>query len=319
MLSLCTTTFFAQNLVPNYSFEQQISCPNGSGGISLGLATFWGGFDSADYFSFCSTDSQYSAPHNIAGYQQALNDSSYAGIGLYVATNTTFSSEFIQVQLIDSLDKSHYYCVSFYISLADSSNYAVRNLGAYFSEDAITLSDIENNAYVPQIENPVDSMLNDKVNWKKTSGYYYASGGEQFLTIGNFYNNANTVSQHLGGATSPFYDAAYYYIDDVSVVQCDSLFTSVNNNTALSKAIKPIRLYPNPNDGNMILDYALLPFEKGEIIFYDIAGKAIRSCNFNNSTSEIAVDVSMLNAGVYLYDVFINNTTVKTDKIIIAK
>lgn len=319
LLSLCSGNLFTQNFVPNYSFEEHSSCITGVSAIDAGFVDFWGGFESADYFNICSIDSSTSIPQNIVGYQLANTGVAYAGIRLYANLLNPISNEFIQVQLTDSLDKSHYYCISFYVSLGDSSNYAVQNFGAYFSEETITLSDIENNSYIPQVTNPADSMLNNKINWKKISGYYFANGGEQFLTIGNFYNNAYTINQHLGGAPSPFYDLAYYYIDDVSVVQCDSLFTSVNNNIALSKAIKPIRLYPNPNDGNMILDYVLLPCEKGEIIFYDLAGKQIVSYLLDSTDTQLKLNNIELQAGVYFYLIKINDKAIKREKITILK
>src|SRR6516225_10171851 len=49
-------------------------------------------------------------------------------------------------------------------------------------------------------------------------GGYVASGGENYLTLGNFSDDANTIPVSAGG-TGPW---AYYYVDDVSVAPLDS-------------------------------------------------------------------------------------------------
>ena len=300
---LLTNNIASQNLVPNSGFEMHSSCPNGWGEIGLLQATNWNGFDSPDYFSSCATNSQFSVPQNIFGYQQAYSDSSYVGILCLVPTTNPVSSEFIQVQLTDSLVKSHYYCVSFYVSLADSSNYAIANVGAYFSDTAVSLLALGDSIITPQIQNPNDSILNDKINWRLVSGYYYAAGGENFLTIGNFHTNANTLIQHIGGATSPFYDAAYYYIDDVSVIQCDSLFSSVNEISSSSE-VKNIRLYPNPSTGKLTIKTENLKIEKLEV--YNFTGQRVFQIANPNHQATNEIDFSFLPKGVYLIRVYDN-------------
>ena len=78
-------------------------------------------------------------------------------------------------------------------------------------------------------------------------------------------------------------------------------------------------VYPNPNDGNMILEYQLSENESGILVISDITGKQIRAYNLTNKTSKMAIDASILNPGLYLYEVYINNTKIKTDKVIISK
>ena len=74
--------------------------------------------------------------------------------------------------------------------------------------------------FVPQVMHPVGTFITDKTNWTQISGSYTATGGEDHLVIGNFYDNVATTPQtSLGG----FYPGSYYYIDDVSV--CASCVT----------------------------------------------------------------------------------------------
>ena len=79
------------------------------------------------------------------------------------------------------------------------------------------------------------------------------------------------------------------------------------------------KLYPNPNNGNFTFEYHIGENQTGVISIYDIAGKLIRSYNFNSTTSTATINASELQAGVYMYDVLISNTKVKTDKLIIIK
>ena len=56
----------------------------------------------------------------------------------------------------------------------------------------------------------------DSTNWVQISGIFVAAGGEDHVTIGNFFDSAGTQRTLVGTPTGGI-DAAYYYIDDVSV------------------------------------------------------------------------------------------------------
>lgn len=67
------------------------------------------------------------------------------------------------------------------------------------------------------------SILSDKIGWMKVEWLYIASGGEKYITIGNF-NTASTSDTLNVGASNPGF--SYYYIDDVYVGSCDTAKTS---------------------------------------------------------------------------------------------
>jgi hypothetical protein len=78
------------NLVPNYSFEQQDTCPFGTNQIYFAVPWFQpniiGGNtvagSSTDYYNVCaSTSSMVSVPSNITGFQFAKTGVAYAGGG----------------------------------------------------------------------------------------------------------------------------------------------------------------------------------------------------------------------------------------------
>lgn len=53
----------------------------------------------------------------------------------------------------------------------------------------------------------------------KNKSHFYCTGGEQYLTLGNFKNEANTQTKN----TNPTgYDGSAYYVDDVAVYSLDS-------------------------------------------------------------------------------------------------
>lgn len=59
-------------------------------------------------------------------------------------------------------------------------------------------------------------MITDTTGWTKIQGAFTANGTEQFITIGNFYSNANTHTVTFNASASKPY--AYYYVEDVSII-----------------------------------------------------------------------------------------------------
>ena len=79
------------------------------------------------------------------------------------------------------------------------------------------------------------------------------------------------------------------------------------------------KLYPNPNNGNMTLEYKLEEKETGVFGIYSIQGKAIKKYTLNISNTSITIDQSQLAAGAYFWGVKVNEKLVKMDKLIIIK
>jgi gliding motility-associated-like protein len=217
--------------VPNESFELYSLCPDNPGQIYRAIPWFqtWiiGNnvtISSSDYFNACSPTPMFTVPHNdYAGTQYAHTGNAYAGIALYGSSSGDDTREYIEVKLISPLQQGKKYCVEFYVSLADTSQFACDNISAYFTNDTLknspSMTLINAN---PQVTN-TNGVITDKEGWTLITGEFIASGGESFLTIGNFKSNANTNAISMSGA-SPF---AYYYIDDVSVILCDTIPTSL--------------------------------------------------------------------------------------------
>jgi len=203
----------AQNLVPNYSFETFTTCPTQYEGLCFLYAPPWScaSLGSADLFNSCGNPSMAGVPDNAIGSQLANTGEGYAGFICFWPSISNYR-EYPMVQLTAPLIAGEWYYVSFFISVADSGC-GVENVGAHFSTSSIYQSQFTTLNVTPQIENTT-GMITDNIGWVFIGGCFQAAGGEQFMTIGNFYNDNETP---LDPDCSGTYN--YFYVDDVSVVQ----------------------------------------------------------------------------------------------------
>ncbi|HEX8516180.1 MAG TPA: T9SS type A sorting domain-containing protein [Bacteroidia bacterium] len=304
----------AQNLVPNSSFENFTECPDTSTlQFFTNLDSTWFQYNSADYFNECNGYNYLDIPVNRFGYQYAHSGNAYTGLISYMSGG--FEREYIEVKLVSPLVLNETYYVQLHVSLADTVRYAIENIGVLFTDTLF-------NPYpsvgvwltgIPQVENSSGNMLNDKINWMTLSGSFVANGGEQYMTIGNFKNDANTIKQFFGG-TVPYTLGAYYFIDDVYVGTTPPL--SIDEN---KKEKDFVKLYPNPNNGNMTLECNLGDNESGELLIYSLTGKVLKSYPFAEGMKTLQVDASELNSGMYLYEFRTDKKVSKKGKLSIIK
>jgi hypothetical protein len=217
-----TTGLSAQNLVINGGIDGYVTCP-GFGQFSNSYIISWDkpSIASSDYYNYNCPGIQpaVQAPHSGEGY---------AGIICY--NFGTEYREYITGTFLSPLVAGTTYNVEFWVNLHNGYIQAIEEVGAYISTTAPgPFGNVLHINVVPQIEN-ASGALNDTANWKRVFGQYLASGGEQFITIGNFHDDAGTTITQPG--TSGSY-GAYYFIDDVSVI-ADST-TSLQNNAEMQQ------------------------------------------------------------------------------------
>lgn len=314
----------AQNLVPNYSFENRINCINQDDEF-VGFVTNWTGQAASGglslFTSACSdTSVKYSSagvPLNIDGFQYAHTGNSYIGIQTYVLAGKAYYNyrNYAEAQLIDTLKMGQRYYTTFFVSLGDSVDYACSDIGAYFSDSALSFNGSTVKSYlIPQVANdPIKNPLTDTLNWMKVSGSFVAQGGEKYIVIGNFKTDSASVTQYMGNR-SPDESTDYYYIDDVIVSPdssyADSLFASVNN---LTNAQLNVNLYPNPNNGSFIVSLNG-HFTSPQIEVFNVLGEMICKKGLaNNSTDITLIETS----GIYIYRVLDDDMPVYSGKIIL--
>jgi OOP family OmpA-OmpF porin len=161
---------------------------------------YWATYGSPDYFSeqpdiLCMN---LLVPQSGVGYQYARTGIAYVGLATFASapfkSNYINRREYVGGELSDTLKQGHEYCVSFYVSVAEELKYVVDGIGLYLSVDSAVDYTINTNlSFVPQIENPAGNIIYDTLNWVQISGTYIANGGEKYLTIGNFKDDANTM------------------------------------------------------------------------------------------------------------------------------
>ncbi len=314
ILTLVSENNYAQNLVPNYSFEIKDSCPFFSSG-QLNLATPWltPTDGSPDYFNACSGPFWNGVPTNDFGNQSAKDGISYAGLVVYfhAPSDTTHynAREYIQAKLTDTLHAGKCYHLTFFVSIAEKYDfYKITNFGAYFSNTAISnascCAPILN--YTPQI-NYVDlAGIGDTIGWYKVEGTFLADGGEQYITLGNFNNDINTTAIVID-PSAPNPNFAYYYIDSISLIQviCP-IEIGINENLTPT-----FHLFPNPVNEN--LNIQLDNFELTTITIYNALGANVLTKTLKRKSTDI--DISFLDNGVYIVSV-INGKGATRQKII---
>ncbi len=217
---LCTGAS-SQNYVPNPSFETYSSCPTD---VSLYLSnqmnkcTGWDratGGGTSDYFNACNTTANtVDVPSSYFGTQSARTGDAYAGLILYQAPAPAYR-EYIMIQLTSPLPAGLNCDISFYVNLADNAQSAIDGIGAYISTGSVYVSGTYSSEliYSPQAVSPTGTYITDETSWTLVSGSFVTSGGENYLTIGNFRTAANTGIAAVSGTQN----WAYYFIDDVSV------------------------------------------------------------------------------------------------------
>ena len=130
----------SQNLVKNPSFEEYYECPNALGTFD-GQVKFWSTptTGSTDYFNTCSK--VMSAPENFNGVQHPKSGKAYAGFYFYAPSDYR---EYIQAELTKALKVGEKYDLEFYVSLAEGSDFAVKDFGVVFSEKPLDVNTKKN-------------------------------------------------------------------------------------------------------------------------------------------------------------------------------
>ncbi len=128
--------------------------------------------------------------------------------------------ESIYIELDTILTKDSAYCFSFWIKNSFQSGYSYNTnmINCRFTSTILDNNIISNSQ--PVFNSNIVTNIND---WVQFESYHIANGTERFFTIG-FFGNYNYSHE-----SNPPEDALYYFIDDVSVIQCnkDSLLQVV--------------------------------------------------------------------------------------------
>ncbi len=285
----------AQNLIVNGSFEDTLTCQQW---INMGMTPhlisyqWYQAIASPDYFNpsvalnFCGASAL--CPNTPFGYQSAKTGVGFAGFSI---GNNGISGykEVIGAPMSLTMTSNHLYYIEFYLSASNNGKYVTDDIGAYFAVDSLNPDSTYTYNILPQVENPQGNIINDTAGWTKVSGYYTAAGGERFIYIGNFKSDANTTFDSIAGAT---YLGSYYFLDDVSIIDCTSV--GINEQQPIA-----FNLLQNPVVNSVCFTS---PFKINAAKVYNILGVKVKVCEFTMQ-SNYKIDVADLPRGVYFLQV----------------
>lgn len=218
------------NLVMNGSFESTHGKIHGPGEYKRADSISSSNNTTVDLYSADACGKRFDVPDNGMGSQSGKTGNSYAGIIAYYGDervsvlksiqNLEITSgpgyqkytEYLQLALREPLVAGTPYTVSFSISLAEKSAFAVSGMGVYFTNEKM---DVKNNSYLDVMPNIITTQVIADHEWSTFTGTYVARGGERYITLGCF-DQFMTVQKVIPENTNNS-RKAYYYIDDVSV------------------------------------------------------------------------------------------------------
>lgn len=295
----------SQNLIPNSSFEEEISFNGDKKGDWIKCIAS----DSPDIFSFSDTNTLKLFNEYLGGIPPKSGNV-YAGI-FCIRNTKSFSQkevrEFIQCPLITSLEKGRQYNVEFYVALDPESNVSINSLGLYFSKDKVSVKTaIEMFKRKPQIKNNRKRYLNNKDDWIKVNGTYTAKGGENYISIGNFKPDLKTrlkpVVQNTPNLKKEKWNIksneilAYYYIDDIKIERM-VLATTISHNDTInltiddSKSLKAITEIKSLSVGDsIILKKINFEFDKADLLETSLP-ELKNLINFLNKSPTIKIQI----------------------------
>ncbi len=327
------------NLVPNYSFEEKDSCPTFHYELTPTCKEWfdpvskmfipppppfqpiYGLMGSGTYFHKCGGP-QVGVPNSLSGNQYPLTGDAYAGFVVVTQDSALLIinqlHDYIEVELIESLNRNTKYYAEFYYSLAElysngTPNYFLNNLkfvelGMLFTDtlvrraSGITMPQPQNICATAQVSQMMGPQI-DTVNWIKVSGSFTAKGGEKFLTIGSFIDLDTLIGDVF----------TYIFIDDVKVWQVeDTLQSDVN---------KYLKVYPIPTftDKAITFEYVNGDLQGYDLLIYNSLGQRVFKYHFESSISKQRFPFINLATGVYYYSLRHNDNKNFSGKLIILK
>jgi hypothetical protein len=300
---LLSISLFAQNLVPNGSFEQGTNCPTFIGNLEEECLFWYHSINGQDgenitpeWYHECSTADALSPPNTAFGYQIPLDGEAYAGLVCYNTTPTSQVNyrEIVGVELVEQLETGNPYLLEFALNrhFSGATGISSNNFGfklTTFPHFNGSDEAVDNNSFFK-----IDSIVTDTLNWIEVEVEFIADSNYRYLHFGNFYDIDNT-SVIVENELSTF---SYYALDRIS------LSSVLNEKHSIQS--REVRVYPNPTDSFTSIDFASY-IEKGNLKIINSEGSVIIEKELTRLDS-YTLDLTMLNAGLYTIQVQTLNT-----------
>lgn len=268
-----------------------------------GIVTGWNSYGyTPDYFNMCSSGTT-AVPSNIFGYQWASTGNGYTGLYAHIIGQSSNTREYIGRQLSSPLVPGQTYYVNFKTVFSDLPGYdcPCNRLGILFSTQSFSIDSIcpppcgftllppQNRAHIYST-----SIINDTINWTLVSDTFTADSAYQYIIIGNHFDDTSITYVDLNTSANC---AAYYYIDDITVIP-DSL-TGIENSVALFL----YNVFPNPAFD--LLNIQITNVKKYSFSLFDLYGNEVIK-NLGDQKTK-TVNIYSLPTGIYILVIDINS------------
>ncbi|HTA27326.1 MAG TPA: T9SS type A sorting domain-containing protein, partial [Bacteroidia bacterium] len=207
-------------------------------------------------------------------------------------------------------------------------------MGAVMQVDTMTYSPANWNTTTLATLNAVTPVTNLDANMQYTSQGYLNDVMNDSLSINQLDSLRtlaamcpllNGVGVFRARAILVDYDSAGTFYLDTNCT-CNKTWNAHNHSKHTNKTtqtdstlLAKFNLYPNPNNGGFTLTYQLQSGQAGTFAIFNTIGEKVASYDLDASTNTMKIDEEALNNGVYLYTIRVNNSVVKTDKLVIIK
>ena len=212
----------AQNLVNNPSFEDTVNCEVGTQ-CQLLKATGWYNPNTAtpdvwdcDLVRECGFPMDPNDPDTqAAGYQAAFDGLRHAGGFYWFGPGSSNSRDYLMTKLSEPLVSGNAYQVALYYSRPEGFSWVTDHVGVWLGLDSIWENTPDWLHVAPQMKlrDPNSTYLIEGTAWVQLVDTLFASGGEEWMVVGNF----DVADSVMGIYVNPGLNYAYYYIDQVSV------------------------------------------------------------------------------------------------------
>ena len=211
------------NLVPNSGFEDTNIKKLRSYGQMEEVSTDWFSATEvkADVYGDGAKGDKIGVPTNDYGTQEPAGGLCYAGFRAY-SKDPRLQRSYLEVKLPQMLDRDVMYCVSFDISLADLSRYAVNDIGVIVSDRKIEQPNLGDMILQPDVKQKTNKVFQFTEGWEKFCGTFVGTGQEEYIVIGCFGSRSEMTIEKVKrpmGLTGPQLSHAYYFIDNVEIIE----------------------------------------------------------------------------------------------------
>ncbi|MBK7568677.1 MAG: gliding motility-associated C-terminal domain-containing protein [Bacteroidetes bacterium] len=240
----------AQNIIPNFSFENHSALPDDYGQWYKcndwdnvnGFGAFLWPYASPDYLH-TSGGVGVDLPVSTFGTLSPHDGNAIMGLITYYQTTPDYR-EYLSVPFTEPMIIGNSYNISFWISNGESGWYCnggCDRVGIKFSTGELTQVDHEPIGGTPHFEIPGIFWTDE---WQQISFTFVADAAYDRLTLGNFYSDALTAFNDFAPSGT---NGAYYFIDEMVVIPdavttlidttiCDGEFYTLPDGTTTNAA-----------------------------------------------------------------------------------